>query len=439
MPLNRSFGAPLIEKPDTSAMHSSASVPDLYSAAVQEAFMSDVYGNVLEENDDDLFPFQQECDTLALADALQPDHPESPFALGSPFSGRQVTFDETPCEMAIDHGEMAVDGLEPQHHDRQLEAALSHHSARRSLELALSRSLDHDHELQLPPCGSLKRAFSAGDIQEVLLAQAEASASAQPIVRSPMHRAGRHFGSLPKTRSMFDLKKSATKLAMHPGVRKWLKIDAAGDCMMVQIDKSRISARLGVQWRDLRIVDPKLATNYPSALLCRDKAMVVSLEYIKAIITTGYVLVSNLEHQSVLPFVEELKLKLSAPPPESMLEPTDLVYPKPPAEAAAPAGAAGTAHRGATTVHATGGAGFRPGALTGGAGATAHVVLSSDLELPFELRCLEACLEHISGYWDKQVSASLALLVVKLAAGCHAGRAPGACSRLQLDSPNVVV
>jgi hypothetical protein len=36
-----------------------------------------------------------------------------------------------------------------------------------------------------------------------------------------------------------------------------------------------------LQGRDLRIMDPSLATSYPSAILCREKALVVSLEHIK--------------------------------------------------------------------------------------------------------------------------------------------------------------
>ena len=37
----------------------------------------------------------------------------------------------------------------------------------------------------------------------------------------------------------------------------------------------------GISLRDLRILDPHLATSYPSAILCRDNCMVVSLEHIK--------------------------------------------------------------------------------------------------------------------------------------------------------------
>ena len=48
-----------------------------------------------------------------------------------------------------------------------------------------------------------------------------------------------------------------------------------------------------MQLRDLRLLDPALATSYPSAILARDSALVVNLEFIKCIITTDYVLVLN--------------------------------------------------------------------------------------------------------------------------------------------------
>ena len=40
-------------------------------------------------------------------------------------------------------------------------------------------------------------------------------------------------------------------------------------------------------FRRRRLLDPQLATSYPSAILCRDKALVVNMEYIKCVITTS--------------------------------------------------------------------------------------------------------------------------------------------------------
>ena len=48
-----------------------------------------------------------------------------------------------------------------------------------------------------------------------------------------------------------------------------------------------------LQVRDLRILDPAMSTSYPSAILCRDKALLVNLEHIKCIITSQCVLVLN--------------------------------------------------------------------------------------------------------------------------------------------------
>lgn len=57
-----------------------------------------------------------------------------------------------------------------------------------------------------------------------------------------------------------------------------------------------------LQLRDLRLLDPQLATSYPSAILARERALVVNLEYIKCIITRDSVLICNpgMPHQDLL-------------------------------------------------------------------------------------------------------------------------------------------
>ena len=74
-------------------------------------------------------------------------------------------------------------------------------------------------------------------------------------------------------------KKGARKSQVN--MRNWLRLDQHGETSMIQADKWKLTHKLGVQGRDLRIMDPSLATSYPSAILCRDKALVVSLEHIK--------------------------------------------------------------------------------------------------------------------------------------------------------------
>lgn len=69
---------------------------------------------------------------------------------------------------------------------------------------------------------------------------------------------------------------------------------------LLQADKHAITQQLGVQLRDLRLLDPQLHSSYPSALLCRDKALVVNLEHIKCIITKDEVLILNADEESVV-------------------------------------------------------------------------------------------------------------------------------------------
>ncbi|CAN1253292.1 Magnesium transporter MRS2-3 [Linum perenne] len=67
--------------------------------------------------------------------------------------------------------------------------------------------------------------------------------------------------------------------------------------------------RTGLPARDLRILDPLLS--YPSTVLGRERAIVINLEHIKAIITAQEVLLLNSKDPSVTPFVEELQKRIS--------------------------------------------------------------------------------------------------------------------------------
>lgn len=92
--------------------------------------------------------------------------------------------------------------------------------------------------------------------------------------------------------------------------RKWMRVDKDGTTLAVQPDRYTLMNKLGVQLRDLRVLDPQLATSYPSAILCRDRALVVNLEYVKCVITTDYVLVLNPDNEQVVVFLQELAKRL---------------------------------------------------------------------------------------------------------------------------------
>ncbi|GMH36615.1 hypothetical protein BSKO_04488 [Bryopsis sp. KO-2023] len=92
--------------------------------------------------------------------------------------------------------------------------------------------------------------------------------------------------------------------------KKWIRLDSQGKTSVVAMDRQKLTQRLGVQLRDLRILDPKFCTSYPSAILCRENALVVNLEHIKAILTPSYVLVMNPDKEGVVPFIKDLEDRL---------------------------------------------------------------------------------------------------------------------------------
>eukprot|EP01023_Acetabularia_acetabulum_P025093 TRINITY_DN24057_c0_g1_i7.p1 TRINITY_DN24057_c0_g1~~TRINITY_DN24057_c0_g1_i7.p1 ORF type:complete len:479 (-),score=68.08 TRINITY_DN24057_c0_g1_i7:1052-2488(-) len=96
--------------------------------------------------------------------------------------------------------------------------------------------------------------------------------------------------------------------------RECWKLTKDGEVSVTVLNKFVLCRNLGVQMRDFRILDPQLSVAYPSAILCRDKALVINLEHIKALISTDYVLVFNTEcSDDVVQFTEELKRRFTQP------------------------------------------------------------------------------------------------------------------------------
>ncbi|KAL3328540.1 hypothetical protein AABB24_035930 [Solanum stoloniferum] len=99
---------------------------------------------------------------------------------------------------------------------------------------------------------------------------------------------------------------------MKTGVsRRWILVDSKGQSSILDLDKYAIMKRVSIHARDLRILDPLLS--YPSAIFGREKAIVLNLEHIKAIITTDEVLIRDPMDDNVLPVVEELQRRLPLP------------------------------------------------------------------------------------------------------------------------------
>ncbi|XP_042943774.1 magnesium transporter MRS2-I-like isoform X2 [Carya illinoinensis] len=90
--------------------------------------------------------------------------------------------------------------------------------------------------------------------------------------------------------------------------RSWILMDCTGEGEVLDVDKYAIMHRVHIHARDLRILDPLLS--YPSTILGREKAIVLNLEHIKAIITAEEVLLRDPTDENVIPVVEELHRRL---------------------------------------------------------------------------------------------------------------------------------
>ncbi|CDO99155.1 unnamed protein product [Coffea canephora] len=93
------------------------------------------------------------------------------------------------------------------------------------------------------------------------------------------------------------------------GSRSWMLMNSSGQEMILDVDKYEILDRLQIHPRDLRMLDPLLS--YPSTILSRERAIILNLEHIKAIITAEEVLIQDPLDDNVLPVVEKLRRRLN--------------------------------------------------------------------------------------------------------------------------------
>jgi magnesium transporter len=152
---------------------------------------------------------------------------------------------------------------------------------------------------------------------------------------------------------------------------RWVAVGAQGATSVQEIAKLRVTHQLGVQLRDLRLLDPQLAASYSFAILAREKALVVNLDFIKCLVTMDHVYMTNLEDENAGTFLEELKRRLATT--------GQGVAPTPSLASLAEAGTLGGA---ATQVVQD--------PLTG--------------VLPFELRVLECALDTVCSYFERMAS-----------------------------------
>ncbi|KAF7144373.1 hypothetical protein RHSIM_Rhsim05G0093800 [Rhododendron simsii] len=158
------------------------------------------------------------------------------------------------------------------------------------------------------------------------------------------------------------------------GARLWMRLDRFGQSELIECEKSIIIKRASIPARDLRILGPVFS--HTSNILAREKAMVVNLEFIKAIVTAEEVLLLDPLRQEVLPFVDQLRQQL---PDKSRVK----------------------FQGGAQTALQD----DEPHLVTGGKRLPVpEAVKGLQAELPFEFQVLEIALEVVCTYLDSNVA-----------------------------------
>ena len=97
----------------------------------------------------------------------------------------------------------------------------------------------------------------------------------------------------------------------------WALITPDGAVDRVVPNRAPLVAALGLEPRDLRLLDPRLADSYPSALLTRGAAVVVRLDTVKAVVTPDWALVADAGRGSVAAFVDALSAALRGNDPST--------------------------------------------------------------------------------------------------------------------------
>lgn len=90
--------------------------------------------------------------------------------------------------------------------------------------------------------------------------------------------------------------------------RSWIQIDSSGNSQVITLDKTDLMKRCGLPSRDLRLLDPVFV--YPSTILGRERAIVVSLEQVRCIIMADAVLLMRSSDNSSMQYETELCQRL---------------------------------------------------------------------------------------------------------------------------------
>ncbi|KAK3142598.1 hypothetical protein QOZ80_4BG0348740 [Eleusine coracana subsp. coracana] len=101
---------------------------------------------------------------------------------------------------------------------------------------------------------------------------------------------------------------------------EWGAVSRSGTWRVEEVGRHELTRRTGLPARDLRALDPALASSsypYPSGTVtARDRAVVVNVDRVRAIVTAHEVLVPGPRDPAVAPLAQELRARLTPAPQE---------------------------------------------------------------------------------------------------------------------------
>ncbi|KAG2543665.1 hypothetical protein PVAP13_9NG765277 [Panicum virgatum] len=131
------------------------------------------------------------------------------------------------------------------------------------------------------------------------------SASFSSSSYSKRSRPFRRLPSLPKPPLAPPAPRFAGRRRKKAPARLWMRMDRWGGCEVFMCDKAFVAERSGVHTRELRVIGP-LLSRCPT-ILAREKAIVINLEFIRAIVTADEILLLEPLAQEVIPFIDKLR------------------------------------------------------------------------------------------------------------------------------------
>ncbi|RDX60725.1 Magnesium transporter MRS2-F, partial [Mucuna pruriens] len=180
-----------------------------------------------------------------------------------------------------------------------------------------------------------------------------------------------------------EVKMMRRKVVGMTGVKSWMVMSENGEGRLEDVGKQSIMRRTGLPARDLRVLDPMLS--HPSSILGRERAIVVNLEHVKAIITAAEILIINSTNPFFLRFLQDLHFRLLNQTPFQMSTEMD---------------GGEDSRKGSPGRVSEDSGGFHvrvnsPNIVTGS---------PAPKQLPFEFRALEACIESACRCLESETS-----------------------------------